>query len=287
VSGFGLEALARGILYAAGLALAIFGMQLFVRQRWLVFRPSSQMLPVSYGLAKAVEAVTLETPAGTLRGWWVRRPNGGPAQRGGAPRTVYLLPGAVGNISHDAESIAFLFSMGASVLAIDYPGYGESTGRPSEKSFNMAADAGWNYLTTRLAARPEQTLLVGRSLGSVLALGLAARQQVRGLVIHGAFTSLPDVAAAHYPFLPARILCFIRFPAQAAARSLRCPVLFVHGRDDRVVPLSLGRRCYDVVSTPKQLIVVPGGHGGASWTLDPAVRQAMEGLWSGQVQGWA
>lgn len=261
-------------------AAALCGGVLFVTQKSLVFQQRKEHLPVPLALEEHLERLWLATPSGDLRAWWVEGPTG-------SERVVLLFPGAIGNVSHESHTIEYFRNCGASVLAIDYPGYGESGGDPSERAFYQAADAAFRFLTQKRGAASSEIVVFGRSLGSVLALHVSARAACRGVILHSSFLSIPDVAASRYPFLPVRPFCLIRFQARAAAESVRSPVLFIHAEHDRAVPLRLGRRCYSRVRAPKRFLVVPGGHAGALWTSVPMVRTALEELWSGQAARWS
>jgi pimeloyl-ACP methyl ester carboxylesterase len=228
-------------------------------------------------LAPFVRSVWLDDGAARLHAFWAAHRRAEPG------RTVLLFPGSIGNASHEGDTMAFLFSRGANVLAVDYPGYGLSPGKTSETGMRAVAGIGWRFLTGERGVRPQELLVFGRSLGGAVALELAAREPARGVVVHGAFPSVPDVAADRYPFLPVRPFCLFRFDTRRAAASVRCPVVFIHGRDDRQVPIRLGRQCYERVRSPKRFVEVPGGHRGAAWTRQPGVAAALEDLWAGRL----
>src|SRR5437867_9518929 len=116
---------------AVGFGSALYGGQLFLRQRSIVFKPSRAMIgdPVSVGCR--FEEVSLRTNRHLVHGWWIE---GAPAHR-----TFLFLPGSIGNISRDLATLALLRSVGGAVLAIDYPGFGASEGRPSERACYSAA----------------------------------------------------------------------------------------------------------------------------------------------------
>ena len=264
-----------------GIAIAFFAYmaQLFVRQKSIIFQSSREVLSPPPSLAKHVERIWLELPDGKIHAWWV-------ASTPESNRAVLLLPGAIGNFSHEILTMEFVRSLGASVLALDYPGYGMSQGKPSERGVYSAAERGWQFLTRDKGFSPGQILIWGRSLGGVAALRLAADIPCRGLVVHNGFASIPDVAAARYPFFPVRPFCLLRFNARPAARRVSCPTLFIHARQDEAIPLRLGKRCFELISAPKQFLEVPGTHGGGAWAQITAVRSRLEDLWSGQAACW-
>jgi fermentation-respiration switch protein FrsA (DUF1100 family) len=101
----------------------------------------------------------------------------------------------------------------------------------------------------------------GESLGAAVAIGLAVQQPPAALVLRSPFTSLADVAAVHYPWLPARRLLLDRYPSVDRIASVRAPVLVIAGDRDDIVPAALSRRLYDAAAEPKRYVLVPGaGH---------------------------
>lgn len=157
------------------------------------------------------------------------------------------------------------------VLLFEYPGYGAREGAPSEASLKAAAVAA---LETLLSQDARPVYLLGESLGSGVASHLAANypEQVAGLLLVTPFTSLVDVAAHHYSFLPVRALLQERYDSLEALSHYRGPVAFLLAGDDEVVPTALGQRLHDSYPGPRWLRVEPGaGHNSlpmqpqASW----------------------
>ena len=136
------------------------------------------------------------------------------------------------DIGHIRPLLTQFQKRGISVLAYDYPGYGTSTGRPSEKGVYAAAEAAFLYLTEQKDYPPESITLYGRSLGSGPACWLAGRYPVAGIILDGAFSSTFRVMT-HVKFLP-----FDKFDNLAILPKLDCPVLLIHGKMDSVIPFS-------------------------------------------------
>jgi uncharacterized protein len=115
-----------------------------------------------------------------------------------------------------------------------------------------------------MPSRPRTTLaerlvLWGESLGTALAIALAADNRVRCLVLEAPFTSAVDVGAQHYWFVPVRLLMKDQFRSDLRVGKVRAPVLVVHGEDDKIVPITLGERLYGLVQTPKHFVRIVGG----------------------------
>jgi hypothetical protein len=256
--------------------MSLFVLRLLFAQEGLLFQPTrtSHGTPRDVGLD--TEDVELPLRPGVVaRGWWI------PAEPG-APAFLFL-PGAHGNVSQELPTLRFLRSIGAGVLAIDYPGYGMSDGRPSLKDCRRAAEAAWKWLAAR---RPSAVFLHGRSLGSSFATELAVRHPAAGLVFHNGFSSLVDVVSRVFPRPLVRAFCRVPLDAGAEIGRCSCPVLVLHARQDEVIADDLGRRAFQLASPPKRFVALRGGHFGTDWLLEPEVRRSFRELLSGGAAGW-
>lgn len=168
--------------------------------------------------------------------------------------------GNAGNASTWRPYLEPFLEAGVGALLLDPRGYGASAGSPSEAGWHADGAAALAWLGAQGVA-PERVVLVGVSIGSGIAVPLAARAPVRGLILEGAFTSLADMAQAHYPFLPCGLLLKDRYDNLAAAPRVTCPVLLLHGVEDRIVPAPHAERLARAFPTPPTLHQVPGfGH---------------------------
>jgi len=198
------------------------------------------------------EDVEFRSADGTrLHGWYV------PPE---TPRAAILFShGNAGNLSHRAGTARILHELvGATVLMYDYRGYGRSEGRPGEQGILEDGRAARAWLAERAGIDPRQVVLMGRSLGGAVAVDLA-QDGARALVLESTFTSVPDMAAVHYPWLPFRQFLRNRFDSAAKIKSFRGPLLQSHGDADRIVPFEIGRRLYDLANDPKRFLVIEGG----------------------------
>jgi pimeloyl-ACP methyl ester carboxylesterase len=153
-------------------------------------------------------------------------------------------------------------ALGAGVLALDYPGYGRSTGAPSEESVRAAALAGWRELVARAGAQRPR-VVAGWSLGAAAAAQVAAgeAETVDALVLLSAWTRLSEVAALHFPSWLAGPLLADRYDTLAVAPAVGAPALVVHGADDGLIPAEHGRHVHAALAGPKRWVEVSGaGH---------------------------
>nr|WP_211178136.1 alpha/beta fold hydrolase [Pseudonocardia acidicola] len=220
----------RAALVTGAVAAVVVGLP-WGLQRRLIYLPGGDTVPpVGAALPGAVEIV-LDTEDGlALRAWLV--PPTGP-DRG---RTVLFTPGNAGSRADRAPLARRLAADGFGVLLLDYRGFGGNPGRPSEEGLAADARAAYRHLVDNHGVDPRRVLLLGESLGTAVATRLAGERRVGGLVLRSPFTALADVAARHYPFLPARALLRDRYELQTRIRDVRVPTAVVLGGADEIVP---------------------------------------------------
>lgn len=237
------------IAYAAVLVLV------YVFQSRLVYYPEVgrevAVTPKSYGLP--FDPVEIRTSDGeTLAAWWV------PAAD--ARGTVLLFHGNAGNISHRLDYLLMFHRLRYSTLIVDYRGYGRSTGRPSEEGTYRDAEAAWDYLRGARQVMPRDLVVAGESLGGAVATWLAARIGPRAVLLFSTFTSVTDLGAEVYWFLPVRLMSRIGYDNLVNVKQIRAPVFIAHSRDDDVVPFAHGKKLFEAAGEPKSFLEMRGGH---------------------------
>jgi fermentation-respiration switch protein FrsA (DUF1100 family) len=240
-----------GLLLVAGYLLVVVLMSLL--ENALIFFPSVYPDGDWEPRGIAIEDAWFETEDGSrLHGWFVPAAN---------PRAVVLFAhGNAGNLTHRVDILDALGrGLGASVLVFDYRGYGRSAGRPTVEGILADARAARRWLARRAGVDESQIVLVGESIGGAVMVDLAARDGARGLVLENTFTSLPDVAAYHYPWLPVRLVMRSQLNSLARIRDYHGPLLQFHGDADRIIPFQLGQKLFEAANEPKQLVVIPFG----------------------------
>jgi uncharacterized protein len=242
------------LIMAAGYGLLLLAA--YLAQAHLLYLPGipSRRIaatPSDVGLAYVPE--TIPTADGLhLQGWWV------PAQD--ARATLLFFHGNAGNISHRIDSLQIFHRLGLSTFIFDYRGYGQSEGTPSEQGTYEDAEAAWAHLTGERGVAASQIVVFGRSLGGAVAAWLAVRHRPGALILESTFTSVPDLGAQLYSFLPVRWLSRFHYSTEKYLRQVSCPVLIVHSVDDEVVPFEHGLRLLSAAPEPKQLLRIRGGH---------------------------
>jgi fermentation-respiration switch protein FrsA (DUF1100 family) len=203
------------------------------------------------GLTKAEEVVLDTADSERVIVWHVLPCDGQP---------VFLyFHGNGGSLRWRDERFHDLIADGSGLVALSYRGYGGSTGHPTEKGLIEDAKAAYAFSVAHYTA--GRLVLWGESLGSALALMLAAENPVGCVVLEAPFTSAVDVGAQHYWFVPVRLLMKDRFRSDLRAGKVSAPVLVVHGEKDFVVPMALGKSLYGLIRAPKRFVSVAGaGH---------------------------
>lgn len=156
---------------------------------------------------------------------------------------------------------------GFNVLDIDYRGFGLTPGHPSEVGMYEDAEAAYQELLRRGVA-PERIILLGHSLGSGPAVQLATRHKAAALVLFGAFTSIPDVAAEQYPYLPVRLAAAVQFNSLARIGEVHMPIVIAHSRDDRLIPYPHALKLFAAANQPKRLITFDSSEDGFGGHVD-------------------
>ncbi|HET7679643.1 MAG TPA: alpha/beta hydrolase [Xanthobacteraceae bacterium] len=232
--------------YAALVAL------LYLTQRSLMYFPDPRRLtPAEAGLRHA-EEVMLQSADGVRVSVWHVPP-------GESMPVVIYFQGNGGGLNLRAERFRKLTADGTGLVALNYRGYGGSDGKPSEAGIILDAKAAYDFAAERYGA--DRIVLWGESLGTGVAVALAASSPVARIILESPYSSIADVAASIYWFVPVRLLLMDSFRSDQRIDKVTVPVLVVHGERDNVVRITFGERLYEMIPGPKQFIRLPkAGH---------------------------
>jgi uncharacterized protein len=201
-------------------------------------------------LPSGVEDAWFESPDGTkLHGWFVNVDH---------PKAVILFShGNGGSIANRRDLLELFRRLDVSALLWDYRGYGRSEGESSETGILQDARAARAWLAKKSGVKETDIVLWGESLGGGVSVDLA-QDGARGLILENTFTSLPDVAAHHYPWLPTRTLMQNRYNSISKITKYHGPLLQFHGDADTIVPFEIGRQLFEAANEPKQFVSFNG-----------------------------
>jgi fermentation-respiration switch protein FrsA (DUF1100 family) len=254
-----MKRLLAGLAIVAALAYAGAMVWLVRQETTLVFRPGRPLGDLRP--RTPFEQVFLDAESGRQPAWVMRTPLE-PDRR---PWVIYL-HGNDANIATRMNIVHYeqLSKIGLNVMAPEYRGYAGLQGVPTEEGLGRDARAAYDYLRRQLHADPRRIVIYGWSLGSAVAISLASEVEEAAVILEGAPASIVDIGQRQYPFFPIRLL--IRNPFESIARigKVGSPLLFLHSRDDSVVPFAEGQRLFAAAPPPKQFVEVTGGHVYAS-----------------------
>jgi len=180
------------------------------------------------------------------------------APRGDKPVVIYF-QGNAGGLDLRAERFRKIIADGTGLIALSYRGYNGSSGVPSETGLLRDARAAYDFAAARYPAR--RIVLWGESLGTGVAVALAAEREIARLILDAPFTSISDLGAAAYRLLPVRWLLKDTFHSDRRIARVRAPILVLHGARDRIVPIGFGERLFALANEPKRFVrFADGGH---------------------------
>lgn len=264
------------VFLAVLLAYAVLTGIVYFLQDKMLFYPARHVArsPAHAGLV--FETVALQTSdEEQLHGWWI------PATE---PRgTVVVCHGNAGNIGDRLDLAELFHRLRLNVLLFDYRGYGQSTGTPDEAGLYRDAEAAWRMTLRKGGGDPLHTFVFGESIGAGPATWLAQQNRVGALILEAPFTSVPDAAALHFPWLPARRLTRTQFDNLSRIAHIEAPLLILHSLDDEIIPFAQGKQLFDAARLPKAFAELDGGHNTARFVSREAYAQAIDDFLRQQI----
>lgn len=218
-----------------------------------VYRPEAtfaeeDFTPAELGLA--YEDVAIKTGDNLmLSAWYFPAPE---------PRHLMMYcHGNAGDIRDWAHAMPPFLEMGCSMLLFDYRGYGRSQGKPSEAGLYLDGEAVWGWVEERAEEEGVTAVIMGKSLGSAIAIHAATQTPPAALILDSAFTSMREIAVSVTPWLPDTMLPEL-YESLNKVPKLTCPTLVVHGRNDTLVPLPHGEQLYQAMTCAKTISIIDG-----------------------------
>ncbi|KJC57922.1 alpha/beta hydrolase [Bradyrhizobium sp. LTSPM299] len=233
------------VVYLGGLAV------LFFKQREMLFPipPVGRTLPAAAGFPEAEEQLLTTADGEKIIVWHVPAKPGRPA--------VLFFPGNGDFLAGRVARFNGITADGTGLVALSYRGYAGSSGHPSEQGLLQDAAAAYAFTAERYA--PERIVAWGFSLGTGVAVAIAAEHPVRQLILEAPYTSTSDVAGAVFKIVPVSLLMRDQFHSDRRIARVTAPLLIMHGTNDPAIPIGFGERLFSLAREPKQFVRFPGG----------------------------
>ena len=224
-----------------------------------VYHPDRELIASPTELARPFEDVSFAASDGPkLHGWFFQARADSPRAR----LAVLLCHGNGGNISYRLDHYRAILETGVSLFTFDYRGYGRSDGRPDEPGTYLDAQAAYHWLQQKGFDGPN-IIALGESLGGGVAAELAVREPLGGLILQSVFTSVPDLGAEFFPWLPVRLLGSIQYEVRGKLPRLKIPVMVMHSPADTLIRLPHGQKNFAAANEPKLFWELAGDHNDA------------------------
>ena len=248
-----------GTILVLGSVYLIALAALYILQRSVLYIPPKVYLtPAGVDLSSAVEVPAPNEPNNII-GWWM------PPKEEGAPVVMYFHGN--GSAVYSANDVyRTLQTKGYGVFALAYPGYPGRAGMTTQQSLTEAAIAGYDFVRSQ-GAQADKIVFYGTSLGAGVAAQLSAHRKPAHIIMEAPFTSAADMAQLRFPIFPAALLTKDKFHSDLALAESQIPLTWLHGTDDRVIPLSVGETLYENYDGPKTSHIIDGGLHNNLWYL--------------------
>ncbi len=229
------------------ISYALVCVVMYSEQRSFMYHPAQLVnLPETYGLSDFTKETLLTKDKQHVEIWYHKA-------NGDLP-TIIHIHGNGGNLSHRVNFFELLSKAGFGVIGLDYRGYGNSDGIPSEQGFYNDARATLDFTIHKLAVPENKIILFGESIGTGVSVQMATEYNIGGLVLQSPFTSMTAAASYHYPWLPVSLLLADRYDSMSKIANIHVPMLFLHGEIDTIVPIAQGKELYAHAPEPKKAI---------------------------------
>ena len=225
---------------------------LYVTQRSLMYFPDTvHVTPAQAGLLEAEEVALTAADGVGITVWHIAPKNGKPV--------ILYFHGNGGALHYRVERFKKLTAEGIGLVALEYRGFGGNAGSPSERGLIADAEAAYAFAAARYPAK--QIVVWGESLGSGVAVAIAAEKPVGRVILEAPFTSTAAVASIRYWYMPVRLLMKDQFHSDERIGKVTAPLLILHGFQDRTVPYAMGEQLFDLANQPKHIVkFLDGGH---------------------------
>lgn len=236
------------LIYVIGIYLLVV-LIMFTFQRSLLYLPSKEKLDPFFYSNTGLKKVNFKTSDGLILSALFKNPTSKNA------KTLVIFHGNAGHIGHRVEKFTPFLNEGYGLLLVEYRGYGENLGKPTEDGFYKDGIAALEFLSKQNISK-EKTILYGESLGCGLAVKLSTENKYHSTILEAPYTSIADVASRHYWYLPAKWLVLDRFEILGIINKIKSPLLIIHGKKDDVINIELGKEVFNSAPEPKETLFI-------------------------------
>ena len=241
------------LTYTIGFYLFIVSIT-FLFQRSLLYFPSKERVDVSYYSNTDLKEVEFKTSDGLLLKSLYRKPSSKDRS------TILIFHGNAGHVGHRVNKFKHFIESGYGLLLLEYRGYGQNPGKPSENGIYKDAQAALKFLSKENIFS-QQIVLYGESLGCGIATKLSTEKSFDATILESPYTSIADVAQSHYWYLPAKWLVLDKHDIIGIIEDIKSPLLLMHGEKDNIINIKLGKRVFNAAPEPKRALYLPNaGH---------------------------
>ena len=234
----------------------VFCAVLFLLQKRFIYFPYSDLDATPDLAGMAYREVTFRSDGGPeIHGWVVEA-----ADQENTRGHILFCHGNAGNISHRLDTLMIFSGLGFRTLLFDYRGYGRSGGSADEEGLYDDGEAAAHFLCDEYSLDPDEIVYFGRSLGGAVALELARRRPPAALVLESSFTRAAEMGGVLGYIFPLRLIVNQKYDNISKIPEVDVPILFIHSKEDEIVPFEQGRRLFDAAVCEKEFLEIEGGH---------------------------
>ena len=165
-------------------------------------------------------------------------------------KTILFFHGNAGSLENRTYKLNHFKNLNVNFLIIAWRGFSGNKGKPNEKGLYEDAESAIRWLKSR-GINEKNIILYGESLGTAVAVEVAQNKKYAGIILESPFTSMIDMGKKYYPFFPVRFLLKDKFESHKKVGNISVPLLFIHGKVDKIVPYDMGRKMYELANEPK------------------------------------
>ena len=227
---------------------------LFIFQRSFLYFPEKEKIDSSYFIDTGLKEIALTTSDGLVLKSWIKKPKFKDGY------TILIFHGNGGHVGHRVNKFKPFIDAGYGLLFLEYRGYANNPGKPSEKGLYNDAIAAIEFLSEKKITS-KKIILYGESLGCGLAVRLSAESEFAATILEAPYTSINDIAQKHYWYLPAKWLVLDQYNIVDIVNNVKSPLLVIHGEKDNVIDISFGKKVFESANQPKEsLFILEAGH---------------------------